>query len=272
MASAPPTVHAKRLSLSNLPSAALVSVAPLANSALTGFEEANAARVLGIQAPYSPGMLRAILVAFSAVFSVADPLGLVPVYLAMTRGYTPSRRRRTAIVASAAMFVTLIVFATAGPSILRFFGLSLGAFRIAGGILLFLMAVDMLRAQPSLQRTSPEQAAETHEAHDVAIFPLAFPMLAGPGAIANAMMQTAGAETAWQQTAIYIAIGLASFATAVVLLIASRAERRLGKTGLSVLERVMGLMLAAIAVQFIVDGIGDVLPALRVAAHAPSLP
>ncbi|CAN5920768.1 YchE family NAAT transporter [soil metagenome] len=209
-------------------------------------------------------MLRAILAAFSAVFSVADPLGLVPVYLAMTVGYAPARRRRTAVVASAAMFVTLTVFAAVGPTILHFFGLSLGAFRIAGGCLLFLMAVDMLRAQPALKRTTPEQLAES-QGTDIAIFPLAFPMLAGPGAIANAMMQTAGVETVWQKTAIYVAIALASAATLVVLLVASFAERRLGKTGLSVLERVMGLVLAAVAVQFIVDGIGEVLPALRVA-------
>lgn len=210
-------------------------------------------------------MLRAVIAAFSAVFSVADPLGLVPVYLAMTVGWTPARRRRTAIVASAAMFVTLTLFAAVGPAILHFFGLSLGAFRIAGGCLLFLMAVDMLRAQPALKRTTPEELAESHHG-DIAIFPLAFPMLAGPGAIANAMMQTSGVETLWQKTAIYIAIGLASLATAVVLLASSFAEKRLGKTGLSVLERVMGLMLAAIAVQFIVDGIGDVLPALRIAS------
>jgi len=201
-------------------------------------------------------VLRAILAAFSAVFSVADPLGLVPVYLAMTVGYAPERRRRTAVVASAAMFVTLTIFAAVGPSILHFFGLSLGAFRIAGGCLLFLMAVDMLRAQPAMKRSSPEQLAES-QGHD---------MLAGPGAIANAMMQTAGVDTVWQKTAIYIAIALASFATLLVLLVASVAERRLGKTGLSVLERVMGLVLAAVAVQFIVDGIGEVLPALRIAS------
>ncbi|MDB4941641.1 MAG: multiple antibiotic resistance (MarC)-related protein [Labilithrix sp.] len=210
-------------------------------------------------------MLRAIIAAFSAVFSVADPLGLVPVYLAMTAGWAPARRRRTAVVASGAMFVTLTLFAAVGPSILHFFGLSLGAFRIAGGCLLFLMAVDMLRAQPALKRTTPEELAESHHG-DIAIFPLAFPMLAGPGAIANAMMQTSRVEAVWEKTAIYIAIGLASVATLIVLLVASFAEKRLGKTGLSVLERVMGLMLAAIAVQFIVDGVGDVLPALRIAA------
>ena len=212
-------------------------------------------------------MLHAIIAAFSAVVSVADPLGLVPVFLAMTAGWDAARRRRTAIVASIAMFVTLTVFAAVGPSILHFFGLSLGAFRIAGGCLLFLMAVDMLRAQPALKRSTPSVVAESHADGDIAIFPLAFPMLAGPGAIANAMMQTSGVHTIWEQTSIYIAIGLASVATLIVLLVAGAAERRLGKMGLSVLERVMGLVLAAIAVQFIVDGIGEVLPALRMATE-----
>ncbi len=210
-------------------------------------------------------MTRDVLAAFSAVFSVADPLGLVPVFLAMTRTYSPAHRQRTALIASAAMCVTLVVFGAAGQGILHFFGLSIGAFRIAGGSLLFLMAVDMLRAQPSRPRTTPEESAEaSHTASaDVAIFPLAFPMLAGPGAIANAMMQMAGAETGTKRAGIYLAIVLASAATLVVLLVGARVEKRLGKTGLNVLERVMGLLLAAIAVQFIVDGIGDVLPALR---------
>lgn len=204
---------------------------------------------------------------FSAVFSVADPLGLVPVYLAMTRRSAPTQRRRTALVASVAMAVTLVVFAAAGEAILHFFGLSIGAFRIAGGSLLFLMAVDMLRAQPSRPRTTPEERDEGAESADVAIFPLAFPMLAGPGAIANAMMQMAGARDAGDRAAVYVAIVLASAATALVLLVAARAERRLGKTGLNVLERVMGLLLAAIAIQFVVDGVGDVLPALVDRSH-----
>lgn len=221
---------------------------------------------------YAGGVLREVLVAFSAVFSVADPLGLVPVYLAMTRTSSPAQRRRTAIIASTAMAVTLSLFAAAGQAILHFFGLSIGAFRIAGGSLLFLMAVDMLRAQPSRPRTTPEEREEGEakaESADVAIFPLAFPMLAGPGAIANAMMQMAGTSHAGERVAIYTGILLAAVATAIVLLVAARAERRLGKTGLNVLERVMGLLLAAIAVQFIVDGIGDVLPALVDRGHGP---
>jgi len=207
-------------------------------------------------------VFRTVLTTFSAVFSVADPLVHVPIYLAMTRAYSAQRRRQTAIVASAAMFVTMIIFAAAGKHILHFFGLSIGAFRIAGGLLLFLMAVDMLRAQPSRQRTTPEEQAEQDGSTEIAIFPLAFPMLSGPGAIANAMMLTAGATNAADSAGIYVGILLASIATAIVLLVAARAERRLGHTGLSVLERVMGLLLAAIAAQFVVDGISDVLPAL----------
>lgn len=212
-------------------------------------------------------MLRAVLAAFIAVFSVADPLGLVPFYLAMTRGYAPAKKRRTALLASLAMAVTLTLFAAMGQAILHFFGLSIGAFRIAGGTLLFLMAVDMLRAQPSRPRSTPEELADGEGASEIAIFPLAFPMLAGPGAIANAMMQTAGVATTLERAAVYIAILLASAATAVVLLLGTAAERRLGKTGLNLLERVMGLLLAAIAVQFVVDGIGEVLPSLLKAAH-----
>lgn len=215
-------------------------------------------------------MLRSVLAAFSAVFSVADPIGLVPIFLAMTSTYSAARRRRAALLASLAMFVTLTLFAAAGKAILHFFGLSIGAFRIAGGSLLFLMAVDMLKAERSRQRTTPEELADSEAASEIAIFPLAFPMLAGPGAIANAMMQSAGAENAWQQIPVYVGIFSASVATALVLLISTTAERTLGPRVLKLLERVMGLLLAAIAVQFVIDGIGDVLPGLRQAVASSS--
>lgn len=228
-------------------------------------------RAVDAESRYGAPVFRAVLAAFSAVFSIADPIGLVPIFLAMTSAYSPARRRRAAITASATMFVTLVLFATAGNAILHFFGLSIGAFRIAGGSLLFLMAVDMLRAQSSRQRTTPEELADSETATEIAIFPLAFPMLAGPGAIANAMMQMAGVGTTWERAAVYVGIFSASLATAVVLLVAATAERTLGPRVLKLLERVMGLLLAAIAVQFVVDGIGDVLPALRQASALPPI-
>lgn len=205
-------------------------------------------------------MLAFALSAFSAVFSVVDPLGVVPVYLAMTSSDSRKHKRRTAVRASIAMFVTLAVFAASGNYILNFFGISLGAFRIAGGVLLLLLAIDMLRAQKSRQKSTPEEEAEGAEKPDVSIFPLAIPMLSGPGAVATVMVLMARAHGMIEMGIVFIAIALTALITFVVLLGATFAEKRLGQTGINVLHRVMGLLLAAIAVQFIVDGARDVLP------------
>lgn len=207
-------------------------------------------------------MLGYALATFSAVFAVTDPIGLVPIYLAMTQSYSPERRRAAAIRAAFVMAVTLGLFALTGTLILSFFGISLGAFRVAGGILLFLLAVDMLRAQPSRQRTSPEEEAAGAEQGDVSIFPLGIPMLAGPGSVATVIVLITQATIPLERVIVFVAIGVTAMATAALLIGATFAERHLGRTGLSVLERVMGLLLAAIAVQFVVDGAREVFPGL----------
>src|SRR5215470_1030930 len=212
-------------------------------------------------------MLAFALSAFSAVFSVVDPLGVVPVYLAMTAADSRVHKRRTAARAPIAMFVTLAVFAASGHYILSFFGISLGAFRIAGGVLLLLLAIDMLRAQKSRQRTTPEEEQEGVEKPDISIFPLAIPMLSGPGAVATVMVLMTRAHGVIERAIIFIAIALVAGITFVVLTGASFAEKRLGQTGINVLHRVMGLLLAAIAVQFIVDGARDVLPTVLSSLH-----
>jgi len=213
-------------------------------------------------------MLAFALSAFSAVFSVVDPLGVVPVYLAMTAADSREHKRRTAVRASIAMFVTLAVFAASGRFILSFFGISLGAFRIAGGVLLLLLAIDMLRAQKSRQKSTPEEEAEAVEKPDVSIFPLAIPMLSGPGAVATVMVLMTRAQGLLQSGIVFIAIGITAVITFIVLIGATFAEKRLGRTGINVLHRVMGLLLAAIAVQFIVDGARDVLPGIQSAIHS----
>src|SRR3954463_15725236 len=132
--------------------------------------------------------LKFVLVALSAVFFVIDPLASVPVFLTITAGDSVAQRRRTAFRAAFATWVTLSIFALAGGLIFKAFGISLGAFKIAGGIMLLLMSIDMMRAQPSPTRTTAEEQAEGRERDDVAIFPMAIPMLAGPGAIATVMV------------------------------------------------------------------------------------
>jgi multiple antibiotic resistance protein len=202
-------------------------------------------------------MLAFSLAAFSAVFSVVDPFGVVPVFLAMTAHDAPAHKRRTALRAAIAMACALAIFAASGTYILHFFGISIGSFRVAGGALLFLLAVDMLRAQPSRQRTTPEEEAEGIEKSDVSIFPLAIPMLSGPGAFATVMMLMTRARDWPSKAVVLVTIAVTAALTYGILLGASVVEKRISKTSMNVLHRVMGLLLAAIAVQFVVDGVHE---------------
>ena len=208
--------------------------------------------------------LKFAIVAFSAVFFVVDPFVAVPFFMAITSGDSAEKRRSAALRASIAAFVTLAAFAVAGGVIFQAFGITLGAFKIAGGLMLFLMAVDMMRAQPSRTRSSDEEREEGVAKDDVAIVPMAIPMLSGPGAIATVMVLMSRA--AWKpipSASVFLAIAVTCFVTWMLLRSAAAAERFLSKTTLHVLERVMGLLLAAVAVEFVVGGIRDVMPTLQ---------
>ena len=208
----------------------------------------------------SPEDLKFALVALSAVFFVIDPLANVPIFLTITAADTPGQRRRTALRAAFATWVLLSVFALAGGLIFQAFGISLGAFKIAGGLMLLLMAIDMMRATPSRTRTSAEEQGEASTRDDVAIFPLAIPMLAGPGAIATVMVLMSRA--AWhpvRTAAVFVAVTITCLAAWLLMRSAASAERFLPKTLLRAFERIMGLLLAAVAIEFIAGGIRDML-------------
>jgi multiple antibiotic resistance protein len=198
---------------------------------------------------------------------VVDAPAAVPLFLSMTDADSIEHKRRTAFRAALAAGIVLASFGALGGLIFRVLGISLGAFRIAGGVLLFLLAIDMLRAQPSRQRTSPEEEAEGVDRPDVSIFPLAIPMLAGPGATSTVMVLVSRAERVWQYAVVFGGIALTGLASYGLLRSAVRVERRLGRTGMNVLQRVMGLILAATAVQFVVEGVSNVLP--RIASGLP---
>jgi multiple antibiotic resistance protein len=208
--------------------------------------------------------LKFAVLAFTAVLFVVDPFVAVPIFLSITTRDSAERKRRMALRSAVAAFVTLTTFAIAGGVIFKAFGISLGAFKIAGGLMLLLMALDMMRAQPSRTRSSREEQEESVEKEDVAIVPMAIPMLAGPGAIATVMVFMSRA--AWQPVrtaAVLGAIALTCVITWILLRSAVAAERMLKKTTLHVLERVMGLLLAAVAVEFVIGGLRDILPSLR---------
>ncbi len=208
------------------------------------------------------GILSFTFSTLTTLLLVVDAPAAVPLFLSMTESDTLEHKRRTAFRASLAGGLVLAAFGALGGVIFRVLGISLGAFRIAGGVLLFLLAIDMLRAQRSRQRTSPEEEAEGLDRPDISIFPLAIPMLAGPGATSTVMVLVSRAEHVWQYAVVFGAIAVTSLITLGLLRSGLRVERRLGQTGMNVLQRVMGLILAATAVQFVVEGVATLLPTI----------
>ena len=204
--------------------------------------------------------LKFAVVALSAIFFVIDPLANVPMFLAITREYSAEQRRAIAKRTALATWLVLSIFAITGGLIFRAFGISLGAFKIAGGLMLLLMAIDMMRAQPSRTRTTVEDQAESRDRDDVAVFPLAIPMLAGPGAIATVMVLMSRA--AWDPVrtpSVFVAITVTCIAAWLLMSSATSVERFVPKTLLRAFERVMGLLLAAVAVEFIAGGVRDMI-------------
>jgi multiple antibiotic resistance protein len=196
------------------------------------------------------------LITFTSVLFIVDPFAAVPSYLVMTQSETADERRRTARRACFAMAVLLIVFAAGGQLIFRAFGITLPAFRVAGGLILWFVAVDMLRGQRSTQE-SREELAEGVAKEDVAITPLAIPVLAGPGAISTVMVLSGEARDLSHGAVVYLAIVLTALISYWSLRLAERLVAYLGQTGIRVMTRIMGLLLAAVATQFILTGLRE---------------
>ena len=197
-------------------------------------------------------------VALPAVFFVVDPVGTVPLFLAMTARDPAAKSRRMAARACLVAASVLIFFALFGHVVFRMFGVSLAAFRTAGGVLLLITALDMLKAETSKTKTSPAETSEGVEKDDIAIVPLAMPMLAGPGAIATVMVLISqGGETLPATASVLVSILITFSGTYLLLRGAPVVQRVLRRSGVAILERVMGLILAAIAVQFMADGARD---------------
>ena len=196
-----------------------------------------------------------LLLIFTSVFFIVDPFAVIPTFLAMTVRDAPPQRRVLARRGAWTCAITLTAFALGGSMIFKIFGITIGAFKIAGGVLLGLNALDMVQARRSQQRETPIETAEGIQKDDIGIMPLGVPMLAGPGAISTVMVLALGAKSTAATAAVYLSIFLTALLSYVVLSAASLVERRLGQTGMRILTRLMGLVLSAIAVQFILDGI-----------------
>ena len=208
-----------------------------------------------LRTPHSAleNMLDFATTAFVSILFLVDPPGTIPPFLALTATYDSARRRRTARTACLVATVILMAFAAGGAYLFHYLSLTLPAFQIAGGVILFVVALDMIRAQKSTQE-SPEEMKEGAASADVAITPLAIPLLAGPSALSTVAVLNAKAQTWGEAALVQVAIVLTGAVTFVTLLLAEPIQKRLGTTGIHVLGRILGLVLAGIAVQFVLDG------------------
>jgi len=209
-----------------------------------------------------PGIAAHALVCFGSLFSIIDPFAALPIFLGLTGGQDARARKRTALRASLTCFFVLTTFALGGGFIFSYFSITIPAFKVAGGILLFGVALEMMRAEQSNTRSTSEEQAEAGAKADVGIIPMGLPLLSGPGAIATVMVLVGKTESMPERLGVYIAIFGVSLSTLVILRSADIVARVLGQTGINVIGRIMGLILAALATQFVFDGVHEAFPKL----------
>lgn len=207
-------------------------------------------------------MLTFALLSISSLFAVIDPLGCIPFYSGLTAAMDARQKRRTLLRALVVAFFVLLIFTWFGTHLLALFGITVDAFRIAGGVIFFGIGLDMLQSQPRRWRTGINRAYardreedEPDESDDPSITPLAIPLLAGPGSITTVMVLRPQIEGVAGAVLVSIAVLLILVATGAILAGADRVLARLGRTGLRIVEKLMGLLVTVIAVQLIIDGL-----------------
>jgi multiple antibiotic resistance protein len=195
---------------------------------------------------------------FVVFFVVVDPVSLIPLFTGLTAGASTAYKRRMALKAVAISAAILLLFALGGAAFLQLMGISLEAFRIFGGLLLFLLALEMVFARESGTRTSSDEAAESRRRADISVFPLAFPFIAGPGALATILLWFGRIELPGQAGLFAALAAAAALVLAIVVALLWVAEplmRAIGVTGANVASRILGVVLGALAVQFVLDGL-----------------
>jgi multiple antibiotic resistance protein len=199
---------------------------------------------------------------FTALLAIVNPLGVIPIFVSLTRSSTEQERRHIARTTSITVAVVLVGAALIGKSLLNFFGVSIDSFKVGGGILLLLMSIAMMQARHAESRQTPEEAEEAEEKESIAVVPIAMPLLAGPGAISTVVIYTQASFQPLNLGVIIISSLLVAFLTWAVLMVAIPLSKVMSKTAINISTRLMGLLLAAIAVEFISGGLGQLLPGL----------
>jgi multiple antibiotic resistance protein len=199
---------------------------------------------------------------FTTLLAIVNPLGVIPIFISLTSGLTVRGRKRIARTTSSAVAVILIVSALFGKPLLNFFGVSIASFKVGGGMLLLIMAIAMMQARHTQSKQTPEEAEEAGEKESIAVVPIAMPLLAGPGAISSVIIYADATPRSFHTGLIILSIVLVALLTWVALNVAAPLRRYMSKTGINIATRLMGLLLAAIAVEFITGGLVVLLPGL----------
>ncbi|HCE57615.1 MAG TPA: antibiotic resistance protein MarC [Prolixibacteraceae bacterium] len=197
------------------------------------------------------------LLSFTSLFTLINPLGTMPVFMAMTSELSVAERNRTARKASVVAFFTIIAFALTGQLLFNFFGISVNSFRVVGGVIFFIMGMDMLQARLSQVKIRDNEVKSY--VSDISITPLAIPMICGPGAITTVILLMEDADTIPKKLVLFVAVFLIILLTYIILYSSSKLIKLLGQTGINVMMRIMGLIVMVIAVEFFFSGLKPII-------------
>lgn len=207
--------------------------------------------------------ISALFQAALTLFAIVDPVGVIPIFLLATRTFSDAQRNRASWVAALTVWLVLVIFTFTGESILKFFSIRIEAFSVAGGLLLLLLALSMLQAHVSPLKQTPDEAMEAEEKDAVGVVPLGIPLLAGPGALTHVIVAAGAAPgDIAHQAALLIPVTLVALSVWISFRAAPAIARRLGKTGIHVVTRLMGLIIAAISIEMLARGLGGLFPGL----------
>lgn len=196
------------------------------------------------------------------LLAIVNPLAIVPFFIHYTQDFTHEQRRRTIVISAFSAFVVIAVSALMGLHILEFFGISLASFQVGGGMLLLTSSLAMLNAQPAEAKSTVEEVSDAAARASIAVVPLTIPLLTGPATMSTVVIYAEKAKTVWQMTALVGYGVIIALATAICFSLAQPIARFLGKTGINVMTRLMGLILAALSVEVMSDGLVKLFPVL----------
>ena len=206
--------------------------------------------------------LAAYVKIFVAMIVIVNPVGIMPVFVAMTAHTSEAERKKIARIASVSVFIVLLVSAVLGERVLEMFGISIASFKVGGAILVMTAALSMMQAMPTRDKQTPEEAKEAEDKASIAVVPLAIPLLAGPGAMSTIIIYASEKKTFLHLGVVCLVVLGIAISTWLALRIAAKVGSRMSKTTVNVATRIMGLLLAALAVEIFAGGIVELIPAL----------